>query len=137
MILRFLDYLSDLCVSMHKSIPVTQELICNAVLDPANADILIETKLAPRVLFPTDWNFCRTSTNYFVFCLPLTRLVLSRFEIEAISNGESPLEAEDEEEVWLFWKENCKEIRSKSVRELAQDAKEGQKEDLEVVSYYR
>uniref|UniRef100_H3C9P0 Inositol 1,4,5-trisphosphate receptor n=1 Tax=Tetraodon nigroviridis TaxID=99883 RepID=H3C9P0_TETNG len=105
---RFLDYLSDLCVSMQKSIPVTQELICNAVLDPSNADILIETKL-----------------------------VLSRFEIETASNGESPVEAEDEEEVWLFWKDNCKEIRSKSIRELAQDAKEGQKEDLEVVSYYR
>lgn len=33
---------------MQKSIPVTQELICNAVLDPSNADILIETKLASR-----------------------------------------------------------------------------------------
>ncbi|XP_034023350.1 inositol 1,4,5-trisphosphate receptor type 1-like [Thalassophryne amazonica] len=105
---RFLDYLSDLCVSMSKSIPVTQELICNAVLDPSNADILIETKL-----------------------------VLSRFEIETVPNGENPVEAEDEEEVWLFWKENCKEIHSKSVRELAQDAKEGQKEDQEVISYYR
>ncbi|XP_053725240.1 inositol 1,4,5-trisphosphate receptor type 1 isoform X1 [Synchiropus splendidus] len=105
---RFLDYLSDLCVSMNKSIPVTQELICNAVLDPSNGDILIETKL-----------------------------VLSRFEIEVPANGDQPMEAEDEEEVWLFWKDNFKEIRSKSVRELAQDAKEGQKEDQEVVSYYR
>uniref|UniRef100_A0A8C7FLI9 Inositol 1,4,5-trisphosphate receptor n=1 Tax=Oncorhynchus kisutch TaxID=8019 RepID=A0A8C7FLI9_ONCKI len=106
---RFLDYLSDLCVSMNKSIPVTQELICNAVLDPSNADILIETKL-----------------------------VLSRFEIEAVTIGEAPVETEeDEEEVWLFWRDNLKEIRSKSVRELAQDAKEGQKEDQEVVSYYR
>ncbi|XP_045141563.1 inositol 1,4,5-trisphosphate receptor type 1 [Echinops telfairi] len=106
---RFLDYLSDLCVSMNKSIPVTQELICKAVLNPMNADILIETKL-----------------------------VLSRFEFEGPSAGENALEAgEDEEEVWLFWKDSNKEIRSKSVRELAQDAKEGQKEDRDVLSYYR
>ncbi|XP_058855370.1 inositol 1,4,5-trisphosphate receptor type 1 isoform X3 [Acipenser ruthenus] len=106
---RFLDYLSDLCVSMNKSIPVTQELICNAVLDPANADILIETKL-----------------------------VLSRFEIEGLPCGESTAESEeDEEEVWLFWNDSSKEIRSKSIRELAQDAKEGQKEDQDVIGYYR
>ncbi|XP_026713150.1 inositol 1,4,5-trisphosphate receptor type 1 isoform X8 [Athene cunicularia] len=106
---RFLDYLSDLCVSMNKSIPVTQELICKAVLNPANADILIETKL-----------------------------VLSRFEFEEVSSGENALEVgEDEEEVWLFWRDSNKEIRSKSIRELAQDAKEGQKEDRDILSYYR
>uniref|UniRef100_A0A7M4FBH1 Inositol 1,4,5-trisphosphate receptor n=1 Tax=Crocodylus porosus TaxID=8502 RepID=A0A7M4FBH1_CROPO len=106
---RFLDYLSDLCVSMNKSIPVTQELICKAVLNPANADILIETKL-----------------------------VLSRFEFEEVSSGDNALEVgEDEEEVWLFWRDSNQEIRSKSIRELAQDAKEGQKEDRDVLSYYR
>ncbi|ROL50675.1 Inositol 1,4,5-trisphosphate receptor type 1 [Anabarilius grahami] len=106
---RFLDYLSDLCVSMNKSIPVTQELICNAVLDPANADILIETKL-----------------------------VLSRFEVAGTVLGESAEEEEeDEEEVWLFWKDSRGEVKSKSIRELAQDAKEGHTEDQEVINYYR
>uniref|UniRef100_A0A8C2F567 Inositol 1,4,5-trisphosphate receptor n=1 Tax=Cyprinus carpio TaxID=7962 RepID=A0A8C2F567_CYPCA len=98
---RFLDYLSDLCVSMNKSIPVTQELICNAVLDPANADILIETKY---------------------------RTVLGESAEE---------EEEDEEEVWLFWKDSRGEMKSKSIRELAQDAKDGHTEDHEVINYYR
>ncbi len=63
------------------------------------------------------------------------RLVLSRFEVES---GEGPVESvEDEEEVWLFWKDSVKEIKSKSIREQAQDAKEGQKEDQEIISYYR
>lgn len=64
--------------------------------------------------------------------------MLSRFEIEGSQLGENSVEVEeDEEEVWLFWNNSDKEMRSKSVREMAQDAKEGQKEDKEVISYYR
>lgn len=78
---------------------------------------------------------CKIGTKKVTLSL---RLVLSRFEIDTLNVGEPPIESEEDvEEVWLFWKDSGKEIRSKSIRELAQDAKEGQKEDQEVVSYYR
>lgn len=90
-----------------------------------------------------SWKKCSESFAWVLAVSSLTtlhsgRLVLSRFEFEEVSSGENALEVgEDEEEVWLFWRDSNKEIRSKSIRELAQDAKEGQKEDRDVLSYYR
>uniref|UniRef100_A0A8C3BV42 Inositol 1,4,5-trisphosphate receptor n=1 Tax=Cairina moschata TaxID=8855 RepID=A0A8C3BV42_CAIMO len=116
---RFLDYLSDLCVSNTTAIPVTQELICKFMLSPGNADILIQT------------NLCVTPLSMFCPCRLVSTQMDNPLECPVISDDI------DEEEVWLYWIDSNKEPHGKAIRHLAQEAKEGTKADLEVLTYYR
>ncbi|XP_031335634.1 inositol 1,4,5-trisphosphate receptor isoform X3 [Photinus pyralis] len=112
---RFLDYLSDLCISNKKAIPVTQELICKSVLSQKNSDILLET-----------------------------RMMRTQVEVQEIQE-DGMLESEDgemeplvtlveEQQIILLWKNRQK---SRALVELCQGAKMGSRDDQAILDYYR
>ncbi|KAK1131630.1 hypothetical protein K0M31_017920 [Melipona bicolor] len=106
---RFLDYLSDLCISNRKAIAVTQELICKSVLSEKNKDILIET-----------------------------RMTKTQVEVEELDekqeNDEPRITVMEEYEIFLLWNNGSK---SMSLNELSRGAKIGNVQDAAILDYYR
>lgn len=107
---RFLDYLSDLCISNKKAIAVTQELICKSVLSDKNRDILIDT-----------------------------RIIKTQVEVEEEINNDDIEEPTritiiEEFDVLLVWNDGK---RSMSLCELSRGAKFGNTEDAAILDYYR
>ena len=39
--------------------------------------------------------------------------------------------------MWLYWIDGDKEPHGKSIRQLAEEAKEGNKEETDILTYYR
>uniref|UniRef100_W4VS92 Inositol 1,4,5-trisphosphate receptor n=1 Tax=Corethrella appendiculata TaxID=1370023 RepID=W4VS92_9DIPT len=138
---RFLDYLSDLCVSNKKAIAVTQELICKSVLSTKNADILIETFLREEEPHPYDLKQRQT--------VKFTQIQESEHEQETMtanveqtnidsnttqSIGPIKIEADKKYEVCLMWNNRT---QSKSMSRLAQGLKLNRPHDIAILDYYR
>uniref|UniRef100_A0A182NJ16 Inositol 1,4,5-trisphosphate receptor n=1 Tax=Anopheles dirus TaxID=7168 RepID=A0A182NJ16_9DIPT len=136
---RFLDYLSDLCVSNKKAIAVTQELICKSVLSAKNADILIETFLREVDDDPLGYlNELERGNREFT---EIREVDESSFGVQVdgeskgtAGNGKRKLDEKKRYEVVLMWQNRT---QSKSMSRLAQGLKIGRAVDTAILDYYR
>lgn len=112
---RFLDYLSDLCLSNRVAIPVTQELICKSVLSANNADILLDTRTLEETL----------SQEMDRRMMPS---ILNSSELE------DQYEEDDDPDVILIW---GKHQTTRKLADLALRARGGGVEEQAILDYYR
>uniref|UniRef100_A0A1B0CVJ7 Inositol 1,4,5-trisphosphate receptor n=1 Tax=Lutzomyia longipalpis TaxID=7200 RepID=A0A1B0CVJ7_LUTLO len=120
---RFLDYLSDLCVSNKKAIAVTQELICKSVLSTKNSDILIDTQIREKSVKIVEEDAAEAAAT-----------VDKLGEMEEENNVQILVPQMREcikgSEVYLKWHNGAK-----SMADLAQGHKK--REDAAILDYYR
>ncbi|KAL5274464.1 ITPR1 family protein [Megaselia abdita] len=138
---RFLDYLSDLCVSNRKAIAVTQELICKSVLSTKNSDILIEThikelpstskssyskKKGPRTLEEQMFDELREEN-----CDDVDRDKVDKKPLITVRDFD---QENKQYEVHLKWKG---QLKFHSMADLARAARHCKEEESAILNYYR